>query len=125
MRHLRNQSKLGRPTDARVALVRGQVSSLFLHGHIDTTFARAKAVQRQAEKLITRAKRGDLGSIRECGKVLYGVPPLRALLRNIAPKLTDVSSGYTQITKLKVRRGDGALIVRLAVLNYGETGIAS
>lgn len=125
MRHMRNRSKLGKPTDARVALVRGQVSSLFLHGHIDTTLPRAKAVQRQAERLITRAKQGDLGSIRECAKVLYGNPPLRALLRNVAPKVKDIDSGYTQITKLKLRRGDGALIVRLAIREYGETGIAS
>jgi large subunit ribosomal protein L17 len=125
MRHKCNQSRLGKPSDLRVALVRGQVSSLFLHGHIDTTFARAKAVQRQAEKLITFAKRGDLSSVRECSKVLYGVPPLRALLRKVTPNLVDVASGYTQITKLKVRRGDGALVVRLAVRNYPETGIAS
>jgi large subunit ribosomal protein L17 len=125
MRHLRNRSKLGMPTDARVALVRGQTSSLFLHGHIDTTLPRAKAVQRQAERLITHAKRGDLGSIRECAKVLYGLKPLRALLRDIVPKLGDVDSGYTQISKLKVRRGDGALVVRLAVRNYGTTGVAS
>jgi large subunit ribosomal protein L17 len=120
MRHLRNQSKLGRPTDARVALVRGQVSSLFLHGHLDTTLPRAKAVQRQAEKLITRAKRGDLGSIRECAKVLYGNEPLRALLRKVAPTLAGVDSGYTQLTKLKIRRGDGALVVRLSLRNYPD-----
>jgi large subunit ribosomal protein L17 len=120
MRHLKNQSKLGRPTDARVALVRGQVSSLMLHGHIDTTLARAKAVQRQAEKLITHAKRGDISSVRECAKVLYGKPPLRSLLRKVAPNLADIGSGYTQLIKLKVRRGDGALVVRLSIRNYPE-----
>ena len=117
MRHRKELSKLGRPTDERVALVRNQVAALFEHGYINTTLPRAKAVQRLAEKMITRAKRGDLANVRIIMKDLPTKEPLRALLRNVAPALADVQSGYTQIAKLKLRRGDGALIVRLSLVN--------
>ncbi|MCB1218621.1 50S ribosomal protein L17 [bacterium] len=121
MRHKRSQSKLGRPTDERVALVRNQVSKLFEHGYINTTLPRAKAVQSEAEKLITKARRGDLGSIRQCARKLPTKQSLRALLRNVTPALVDKNTGgYTQIAKLKYRRGDGALIVRLSLTDYGS-----
>ncbi|MCC7478611.1 50S ribosomal protein L17 [bacterium] len=114
-----NQSKLGKPTDARVAMVRNQVAALFEHGAINTTLPRAKAVRSLAEKLITRAKRGDLTAIRTVASNLPGgKTPLRALLRNVVPGLASVSSGYTTITKLYYRRGDGALVVRLAINGY-------
>jgi large subunit ribosomal protein L17 len=118
MRHLKNQSKLGRPTDQRVALVRGQVAKLFEHGYINTTQQRARAVRQLAEKLITRAKRGDLSAIRTCAQHVPHKPALRALLRKAVPGLAEVGSGYTRIDKLGYRRGDGALIVRLSVRNY-------
>ncbi len=118
MRHMKNRFKLGMDTDRRVALVRNQTAALFLHGYLNTTEPRAKAVQRYAERLITKAKRGDLSSIRDVAKYLPGLPPLRALLRKVVPAAQDISSGYTQIAKLKYRRGDGALVVRLSVRNY-------
>ena len=118
MRHMMNRSKLGKPTDARVALVRGQVAALFEHGYINTTLPRAKAVQRLAEKLITRAKRGDLSAIREVVKHLPNGPYLGSLLKKAAPGLAEVQSGYTQMAKLKSRRGDGALVVRLSIRNF-------
>jgi large subunit ribosomal protein L17 len=116
MRHRKEQSKLGMPTDARVALVRNQVAALFEHGAIDTTLPRAKAVQRLAEGLITRGKRGDLANIRQVAANLPTKVALRALLRKVVPSLVDVQSGYTQIAKLKYRRGDGALVVRLSIV---------
>ena len=118
MRHQKNKWKLGKPTDARVALVRNQVAELFEHGYINTTLPRAKAVQSQAERLITQAKTGNLNSIRQCAKHLPNKPALRALLRRVVPAVAEVGSGYTQIAKLKYRRGDGALVVRLSVQNY-------
>jgi large subunit ribosomal protein L17 len=118
MRHKMNQSKLSRPTDERLALVHNQVASLFEHGYLNTTLPRARAVRSLAERLITRAKRGDLASIRECAKVLPTKTQLRALLRNVVPAQADVTSGYTQIAKLGLRRGDGALVVRLSLRKY-------
>src|SRR5688572_1729810 len=106
MRHKMNKHKLGMPTDARLALVRNQVAALFQHGAINTTLPRAKAVRSLAERLITRAKRGDLTAIRTCASHLPGKEPLRALLRQVVPALTASHSGYTTITKLYYRRGD-------------------
>lgn len=118
MRHQMNQSKLGRPSDARVALVHNQVAALFEHGYLNTTLPRARAVRSLAERLITRAKRGDLSSIRECAKYLPTKTQLRALLRHVVPAVTDIDSGYTQIAKLGQRRGDGAIVVRLSLRKY-------
>ncbi|MCH7472853.1 50S ribosomal protein L17 [bacterium] len=118
MRHKKNRSKLGAPTDQRLALVRNQVAGLFEHGKIDTTLPRAKAVQRLAEKLITMAKRGGLANVRQCARHLPGKKALAALLKKAAPALADVQSGYTRIAKLAYRRGDGALMVRLSLMKY-------
>jgi len=115
MRHKKNKWKLGRPTDLRVALVRNQVAALFEQGHLNTTLPRAKAVQSLAERLITKAKRGDLNSVRQCAQVLPTRRALQSLLRRVVPALQETKSGYTQVARLKYRRGDGALIVRLSL----------
>jgi len=115
MRHKKNKWKLGRPTDQRLALINNQVSALFEHGYLNTTLPRAKATQSVAEKLISKAKRGDLSSIRQCARALPNKQSLRNLLRRVAPAMQDVSSGYTQIARMKYRRGDGALVVRLSL----------
>lgn len=124
MRHKKNKRKLGLPTDQRLALLRNQAAALFEHGYLTTTLPRAKAVQSFAEKLITIAKRGDLHSIRQCAKHLPTKQALRALLRRVVPAQTETQSGYTQIVKLKYRRGDGALVVRLWLGNYTGAGQA-
>lgn len=120
MRHKKQKFLLSRETDRRVALIRNQAAQLFLHGYINTTEVRAKALKQFAEKLITKAKRGDLSSIRDCARHLPGKPPLRALLRKVVPAVQDITSGYTQVAKLKYRRGDGALIVRISIRNYPQ-----
>jgi large subunit ribosomal protein L17 len=103
------------PTDQRIALLRNQVAALFERGYLNTTLPRAKAVQSVAERLITRAKRGDLSSIRQCVRELPTRKALRNLLRRVVPALQDEKSGFTQIARLKYRRGDGALVVRLSL----------
>lgn len=118
MRHKKNKRKLGLPTDQRIALVRNQTAALFEHGYINTTLPRAKAVQSHAERLITTAKRGDLHSIRRCGRHLPTKQALRALLRQVVPAQAETQSGFTKIAKLKYRRGDGALVVRLSLTNF-------
>ena len=120
MRHRKNKRKLGLPTDQRVALVRNQTAALFEHGYLNTTLPRAKAVQSFAEKLITIAKRGDLHSIRRCGRHLPTKQALRALMRQVVPAQGDTQSGYTQIARLKYRRGDGALLVRLSLSKFEQ-----
>jgi large subunit ribosomal protein L17 len=122
MRHKKNKWKLSRPTDQRIALVRNQAAELFKHGYINTTMPRAKATASVAEKLITRAKRGDLSSIRYCAKCLPTKQDFRNLMRRVVPAQGDLNSGFTQIAKLKYRRGDGALVVRLSLQKFLPEG---
>jgi large subunit ribosomal protein L17 len=117
MRHKKNRSKLSRPTDQRLALVRNQVAQLLQHGYVNTTLPRAKAAQSVAEKLITRARRGTLADIRLCARQLPGKAALGSLISKVGPGAGGAAGGYTKIAKLKYRRGDGALLVRLSLSN--------
>jgi large subunit ribosomal protein L17 len=71
MRHLRKRHKLNRPQDQRRALLRSLATALFLHGEITTTLAKAKALKPYAERIISKAKQGDLHSRRMASKKIY------------------------------------------------------
>lgn len=71
MRHLRKRHRLNRPQDQRKALLRSLATSLILHGEITTTLAKAKALKPYIEKLITKAKQGDIHSRRIASKNIY------------------------------------------------------
>ena len=105
--------KLGRPTDHRNAMLRNQVTSLFLHGKIETTVTRAKETRRMAEKMITLAKKGDLHSRRQILSYVYDKDAVKKLYEEIAPKYKERNGGYTRVLKVGPRRGDGA---ELAIL---------
>ncbi len=83
-------------------------TELFLHEKVTTTLPRAQAVRPLAEKLITKARKGDLHSKRV---VLRTIPNRDAVIRlfdDVAPRYADREGGYTRIIKLGPRRGDGA-----------------
>lgn len=118
-------AKLGRNSSARKALLRDLVTDLFINGRIKTTEARAKQVQPIAEKLITLGKRGDLHARRQAATIVRitrsntendgkdishnkRVNAVRKLFDEIAPRYKDREGGYTRILKLEPRRGDGA-----------------
>jgi large subunit ribosomal protein L17 len=107
MRKRKKGRKLSRKRDQRRALLRGLMESLFLKGKIKTTLAKAKEVQRFAEKQITIAKRGDLHARR---LLLRKFSPsiVEKLIREIAPKYKERPGGYTRIIKLGQRKSDGA-----------------
>ena len=71
MRHLRNRHRLNRPQDQRKALLRSLATSLFTYGEITTTLAKAKALKSYSEKIITKAKQGDIHSRRLASKLIY------------------------------------------------------
>lgn len=71
MRHLRKKHRLNRPQDQRKALLRSLASSLFTYGEITTTLAKAKALKPYAEKIISKAKQGDLHSRRISSRLIY------------------------------------------------------
>jgi large subunit ribosomal protein L17 len=82
--------------------------SLFEHGRITTTTAKAKRVRPYAEKLITKAKRGDLHNRREVLKVIHDKDVVHRLFAEIGPFYADRNGGYTRITKTLPRKGDNA-----------------
>lgn len=133
MRHQCKRHRLGRPQDQRKALMRSLASSLFMHGEIKTTMAKAKALKPFAEKIVSLAKKGDLHSRRQAAKHIYDqetgrflneagevfetadaeeklIPEtvLRKLFNSIAKEYTDRKGGYTRIYRLPPRRGDAA-----------------
>lgn len=103
--------KLGRETAHRKAMLRNLVTDLFREGRISTTDTRAKEVKREAEKLITLAKRGDLHAKRQVLAYIYDRDVVAKLFDEIAPNYAERNGGYTRILKLGPRRGDCAEVV--------------
>ena len=83
-------------------------ADLFMYEKVRTTEAKAKAVRPLAEKLITKARNGDLHSRRIVLKTITNKDAVHKLFEEVAPKYVDRPGGYTRITKLGPRRGDGA-----------------
>lgn len=100
--------KLGRSAGHRKALLRGQVTSLVLHGRIETTEAKAKSIKPLADKMVTLGKRGDLAARRQAAAFLMDPVAVQKLFDDVAPKFTERNGGYTRIVKTGVRRGDAA-----------------
>ena len=100
--------KLGRPTAHRKSMLRNIVTDLFREGRITTTDCRAKEARREAEKLITLAKRNDLHARRQALAYIYD--------EEIAPKYQERQGGYTRILKLGPRSGDNAEVVFLELV---------
>ncbi len=92
--------KLGRSSAHRKAMLRNLVTDLLREGRITTTDTRAKEARRQAEKMITLAKRGDLHARRQVLAYVYDESVVTKLFDEIAPKYEDRQGGYTRILKL-------------------------
>lgn len=108
--------KLGRDTAHRKAMLRNLVTDLLREGRIQTTEFRAKEARRQAEKMITLGKRGDLHARRQAMAYIYDESVVTKLFEEIAPKYADRQGGYTRILKLGPRRGDNAEVVFLELV---------
>ena len=108
MRHMSSGRKLSRSSSHRTALARSQATSLFRHGRIKTTIAKAKNLRPYVEKLITTAKGGDLHARRLVLKEIHDIVVVRKLMDEIAPSFSTRPGGYTRIYRLETRRGDGA-----------------
>lgn len=107
MKKLKQGRKFSREKDQRKALKKSLVRALFLHGKMKTTEAKAKEIAPYSEKMITKAKKGDLAARRDLAKTLS--PKLvKKLVEEIAPKYKDRKGGYTRIIKLGPRKSDGA-----------------
>ena len=108
MRHRKKGHRLGRDRAHRLAMTRNLVTSLFEHGRVETTTAKAKAVRPVAEKMITLAKRGDLHARRRAARTIRNPEVLRGLFDYWAGVYGDRQGGYTRILRGDFRHGDGA-----------------
>lgn len=117
--------KLGRDASARKALFRDLVTDLFLYERIQTTEAKAKEVRSIAEKLITKAKKGDLHARRQVAAYVRRESvdgekdAIQKLFSELAPRYAERNGGYTRILKLGPRRGDAAPMVYLELVDRG------
>lgn len=108
MRHRRKGRKLSRTASHKRATMRNLASSLFRHGRIETTTAKAKELRPFAERLITLAKRGDLHARRLAATKIHDRTVLGTLFDDIGPRYSARPGGYTRILKLGNRKGDAA-----------------
>jgi large subunit ribosomal protein L17 len=118
MKHRRGFNPLERMAAHRKALHRSMVTSLFRQERIKTTKAKALAVRRTAEKMITRAKEDSVHNRRIVSSRLYDEGIVAKLFTNIAPRMKDRKGGYTRIIKLGERKGDAAELVILELVDY-------
>ena len=109
MRHHDANRKFGRSKNQRSALLKGLVASLIERGRIMTTEAKAKELRPKMEKMITKAKNPTLANRRLLLAGLYNnAQVVEKLVADIAPKYAERAGGYTRITKLTPRKGDGS-----------------
>jgi large subunit ribosomal protein L17 len=105
----------GSPSHQRLILS-NLATQLFEHGRITTTEAKARALRPHAEKLITKAKKGDLHNRREVLKTIRDKSVVHTLFTEIAPTFAERPGGYTRITKLGPRKGDNAPMVKIELV---------
>ena len=108
MRHGKKTAKLGLGRSHRKAMMGNMAASLFEHEVVTTTKARARALRSTAESLITFAKRGDLHARRQVLRVIANKAVVKKLFDDIGPRFSERPGGYTRIVKAGPRRGDGA-----------------
>lgn len=116
-RHGYQGRKFGRERDARRALMKGLAESLVLRESIETTLPKAKEVVTYTEKLITKAKKGDLHSRRQIIASLSTREAANKLIDELAPKLAGRNSGHLRIKKTVLRRGDAAQMARVSFVD--------
>jgi len=116
-RHGYKGTKFHRERDQREALIKTLADSLIKYESIETTLPKAKALLPYAEKLITKAKKGDLHSRRQIISSLQTLESAHKLVDEIAPKLKGRESGHLRIERTGFRRGDQAELARISFVD--------
>jgi len=116
-RHGYQGRKFGRERDQRRALIKGLADSLVKYESIETTLPKAKEIVPYIEKLITKAKKGDLHSRRQVIAGLQTVESAHKLVDEIAPKLTGRVSGHVRVVRTSLRRGDNTQMARVSFVD--------
>ena len=110
--------KLGKRADQRRAMFRGMVTLLLDKGRIETTLARAKELKRVADKMVTIGKKNTLAAKRMAFAYITKEEVVKKLFDQIAPSFDGRNGGYTRVLKLGPRRGDGAEMAIIELVNY-------
>ncbi len=113
-------ARLGGSSAHQRLILSNLATALFEHGRITTTEAKARTLRPLAEKLITKAKRGDLHNRREVLKTVRDKSVVHTLFTEIAPTFSERPGGYTRITKIGPRKGDNApmAVIELVTESY-------
>ncbi len=118
MRHRVAHRKLGRTTEHRISLLRNLAASLFIHERIRTTLAKAKELRPFAERLITLSKKDSLHARRQAIRIMVHKEAVTKLFRDLSARFADRPGGYTRILKLGPRRGDGAPMAYIELVDF-------
>jgi len=124
MRHRKAGKRLGRNASHRKEMMSNLVTSLFRYERIQTTDVKAKELRRIAEKLITLGKRGDLHARRLALRQVRDAEVLDKLFSDIADRNREREGGYTRIFKLRLRKGDAALVSAIELVEKSENAPA-
>ena len=116
MRHRKAGRSLRRTSEQRLALLRNLATSLIEQGAIETTEAKAKELRPFVEKLITKARAGTLHARRLAGKHVQKRAAADKLFQELGPKFAARTGGYTRILKTSHRKGDGAEMARIELV---------
>ena len=116
-RHGYKGTKFGRQRDQRRALLKSLADSLILRESIETTLPKAKAVASYTERLITKAKVGDLHNRRQVISALATIEAAHKLVDELTPKLSGRNSGYFRVVRTTARRGDNAQMAKVSFVD--------
>ena len=120
MRHNKKINHLGRTASHRASMLANMASSLIMHKRITTTLAKAKALKKYVEPLITRSKNDTTTSRRVVFRYLQDKYAVKELFGTIAAKVADRPGGYTRVIKLGLRQGDAAEIAFIELVDFDE-----
>lgn len=118
MRHGKKINHLGRTYSHRQALLSNMASSLILHKRINTTLAKAKALRKYVEPIITRSKDDSTHSRRMVFSYLQNKEAVVELFREVGPRVGDRPGGYTRIIKMGNRPGDNAEVCMMELVDF-------
>lgn len=113
MRHRSTKIALSRKTGPRRALLRNLVASFVMHGSLTTTPAKARLVRSKTERLITYGRQNTLTRRRRLLSFFFTAQPVHQILTVLSPKYQTRAGGYTRMTKIGKRKGDGAEQVKI------------
>lgn len=125
MRHNKAINHLGRQSGHRKALLANMATSLIMHKRITTTVAKAKALKRYVEPLITKSKEDTTHNRRVVFSYLKDKNAVTELFRTIAPKVADRPGGYTRVLHVGFRQGDAAEMALIELVDFNEAALAS